>query len=540
MIEFMKKLLSPDTPELMSLSNMPELEVTKNRLVKQMEERERVESRLRKSHFELQKQVEELTAELTKCREFLKHEISERKWDEQLIQDYKAYANCIVENMREPFVILNSEMKVIMANRSFYRTFGQSAEETENRVFFDANDSQWNITNLRKAMEEVLYDKSEPQEIEVAHEFLLLGRKVMRINISRVHRKENSIDMLLLVIEDITAAQEMEANIISLRETIVNLYKKNRLESIISKITQCLHQSINLQEVLDNAVNSIGENIDSADYIAIYMVEGKEAVMKSHKGLPDWAIEELEKITYPRGFIWKAIVEGVQVYCADTENAKGIEPVDKKMDIKSYMYMPLQSEGSTIGAISIKSLQVNPMGDEEINLVETVKKELETSIKNAQQAETLRKADQHYTRTSGKLETRVKTLTEELRKANERIISETRERKRLEEELKSSATELENSKHELENLIYVLSHDLKEPLKKIQASCSHLEEKNGKTLKSDAFKYVKQIDNAVKKMQSPIHDLETRYETVSKNQHGNGNGRDTSLTSPSLKMKKCS
>ncbi|MGH7889377.1 MAG: GAF domain-containing protein, partial [Thermodesulfobacteriota bacterium] len=387
---------------------------------------------------------------------------------------------------------------------------------------------------------EVLYDKSEPQEIEVAHEFPNLGRKVMRINVSRVHRKENSTDMLLLAIEDITAVKEMEENIKTLRETIVHLYQKNRYESIVSKVAQSLHQSINLQEVLDNAVSIISENIDSVDYIAIYMVEGKEAVMKSHKGLPDWAIEGLGKITYPRGFIWKAIVEGTQVYCADIENDRVIEPTDKKMDIKSYMYMPLKSEGNTIGVISIKSLRVNPMGDEEINLVETLKKELETSIKNTQESETLRKSDQHYAKTNGELATRVKSLTEELRKANERIISETRERKRLEEELKSSATELKDSKHELENFIYVVSHELKEPLKKIQASCSHLEEKNGKALKSDGCKYLRQIDNAVKKMQSPIHDLETRYQTATKDQHNNGNGRNSSLTSPSLKVKKCS
>lgn len=393
MLEFMKKLLTPDTPNLINMSKMPELEVTKNRLVKQMEERERVESRLRKAHYELQKQVEELTAELSKCREFLRHEISERQWDEQLIQDYRAYTNSVTDLIREPFVVLNSDMNVIMANRSFYQTFGHSAVETINRDFFEVNDNQWNIMSLRKVVEEVLYDKSESQEIEVDHEFSTIGRKAMRINVSRVHRKENSTDMLLLAIEDVTERKEMEENIKNLRETIVQLYKKHRYETIVNKTIQSIHQSINLQEVLDNAVNSISENIDGVDYISIYLVEGKEAVMKSHKGLPDWFVERSGSITYSRGYLWKAIIEGNPIYCGDIDNDSHVDPVDKKMDIKSHLFMPLQPEGNTIGVINIKSLQVNALGEEALNLIETIKKQLETAIRNAQQAETFRKLD---------------------------------------------------------------------------------------------------------------------------------------------------
>lgn len=213
MIEFVKKLLTPDIPNFRKMPNMPELEVPKNKLQKQIEERERVENRLRKAHYELQKQVEELTLELSKCREFLRHEISERKWDEQLIQDYRAYANTVTDIMWEPFVVLNSDMKVMTANRSFYQTFGLSPEETENRVFFEVNENQWNIMRLREVMEKVLYEKSESQEIEVDHRFPTIGRKVMRVAVRPLHRKENSTDMLILAIQDVTERKEMEENI---------------------------------------------------------------------------------------------------------------------------------------------------------------------------------------------------------------------------------------------------------------------------------------------------------------------------------------
>jgi hypothetical protein len=80
--------------------------------------------------------------------------------------------------------------------------------------------------------------------------------------------------------------------------------------SIIGTVTRSVHESINLQGFLENAVKSMHKNIKEADYISIYLVEGKEAVMKANKGYPDWFIERVARIPYLRGAIWKTIMEG--------------------------------------------------------------------------------------------------------------------------------------------------------------------------------------------------------------------------------------
>ena len=209
MLEIVKKILTPNTP---NFRNIQEAQAVKNKLEKQMEEHARVESRLRKAHYELQKQVEELTIELSKCREFLRHEMSERKGDEQLLEDYRTYADAVTDTMWEPFVVLDSDMKVMTANRSFYQTFGLCPEDTENCVFFELREDEWNIMSLREVMEKVLHEKTESQEIEIDHEFPTVGRKVMRVAIRMLHRKENSTDMLILAIQDVTERKEIEEN----------------------------------------------------------------------------------------------------------------------------------------------------------------------------------------------------------------------------------------------------------------------------------------------------------------------------------------
>ncbi|MCH7927138.1 MAG: GAF domain-containing protein [Candidatus Dadabacteria bacterium] len=73
------------------------------------------------------------------------------------------------------------------------------------------------------------------------------------------------------------------------------LTRKSRYEEIIRSVTQSIHQSINLQDVLENAAEAMNKNIDIASNVAIFMAEGKEAVLKSYKGFPRWFMNRLKK-----------------------------------------------------------------------------------------------------------------------------------------------------------------------------------------------------------------------------------------------------
>ena len=51
-------------------------------------------------------------------------DISERRRAERAVQDALAYAENIIATLRHPFlVVLDKDLRVVTANRSFYRTF---------------------------------------------------------------------------------------------------------------------------------------------------------------------------------------------------------------------------------------------------------------------------------------------------------------------------------------------------------------------------------------------------------------------------------
>jgi two-component system CheB/CheR fusion protein len=120
-------------------------------------------------------------------------------------------AQAIVATVREPLVILDAGLRVVTANRSFYRTFQVTPEETERRFLFDLGNRQWNIPRLQTLLEEILPQDNTVEDFEVEQDFENIGRRTMLLNARRVLSAAGQPAMILLAIEDITEQKQLEA-----------------------------------------------------------------------------------------------------------------------------------------------------------------------------------------------------------------------------------------------------------------------------------------------------------------------------------------
>jgi PAS domain S-box-containing protein len=120
-------------------------------------------------------------------------------------------AQAIVETVREPLLVLSGELRVKSANRSFYRTFQVSPEETENRRLYELGNHQWDIPKLRELLEDILPEDGQIHDFEVEHDFPNVGRRAMLINARRLCQREPATELILLAIEDITERKRMKS-----------------------------------------------------------------------------------------------------------------------------------------------------------------------------------------------------------------------------------------------------------------------------------------------------------------------------------------
>ena len=155
------------------------------------------------------------------------------------------FAEAIVETVREPLVILNQNLQVMKANKTFYETFQSAREETEGRLIYDLGNGQWNIPKLRELLENILPAHSTFRDFEVTHEFEHVGRKVMLLNASEIFNPNAQARTILLAIEDVTDRKQAEE---ALRTTNAEL--QHFAYALTHDLQEPLRMVVNFTELL--------------------------------------------------------------------------------------------------------------------------------------------------------------------------------------------------------------------------------------------------------------------------------------------------
>ena len=120
------------------------------------------------------------------------------------------YIRTVIDTTREPFLILDADLRVLSANKTFYRFFHSTRKATEVTLIYELGDGQWDIPALRKLLEKILPKATHFTEYEVDHEFPLVGRRILLLNARRIYATHSKVPIILLAMEDITTRKELE------------------------------------------------------------------------------------------------------------------------------------------------------------------------------------------------------------------------------------------------------------------------------------------------------------------------------------------
>lgn len=129
------------------------------------------------------------------------------------IGDGRALAQAIVDTVREPLLVLDKDLRVVTASRSFYLTFRVNRQETQGRLLYALGDGQWDIPGLRALLEKIVPEHAVLEGYEVDHEFPEIGRRIMLLNARKVFYQGDTHTTLLLAIEDVTERRAAEREV---------------------------------------------------------------------------------------------------------------------------------------------------------------------------------------------------------------------------------------------------------------------------------------------------------------------------------------
>lgn len=184
-----------------------------------MKDHDRTKEELLEEIRELRQALKEIEATQTECKRALAD-----------VQAAHRYAEDIIATIREPLLVLDADLKVLSANRSFYAAFTAKPEDTIGSYIYDLGNRQWDIPGLRVLLESVLPQNTYFDNFAVEHEFPAIGHKIMMLNARQVHRQEAGKRMILLAIEDITKFTQLQRE----RKNILSMFAHDMKNPVLA------------------------------------------------------------------------------------------------------------------------------------------------------------------------------------------------------------------------------------------------------------------------------------------------------------------
>ena len=108
----------------------------------------------------------------------------------------------VVATVREPLLVLDATLRVVLANSAFYSTFQVTPDATQGQLLYELGNRQWDIPALRNLLKKIISHDIVFNDFEVKHSFETIGQRTLRLNARRIFGEPGLDELILLAIEE--------------------------------------------------------------------------------------------------------------------------------------------------------------------------------------------------------------------------------------------------------------------------------------------------------------------------------------------------
>ena len=378
-------------------------------------------------------------------------DITEAKQNSKLIQVQKEELDVIVNNSSLG-IALTQFGQIVRTNAKFQHMLGFSESKLNTFTIKDLSfpeDYPASKTNVKKM------NAGEIDNFVITKRYKKKDGSVIwaKTNVNAVRDKNRNIKYQVALIEDITLDRE-----------------KTLIIDLVNNLTKSILGKTDINEIAWEIVNNIAEYLDSDDCV-IYLVDHQKETLEQIAAYGDKLSDKktiINRLMLPigTGIVGNVVKSGKSELIKDTSKDDRYIIDDKRRF--SEITIPILSNGKVIGVIDSEHKDKNYYTKEHIKTLESISSLVAIKLRTALSI---------------------------------------REREKAEKRNINLLEELEKSNDELQEYAHIVSHDLKSPLRSIDALVSWIKEDNKAVLDNVSLQNFGLIETTLEKMEQLISDI---------------------------------
>ena len=174
------------------------------------------------------------------------------------IEDVRSLAQIVVETVREPLLVLDNSLTILVASSSFHKSFQIRPGDTSGTSLFSLDGGAWDIPALHDLLERALVDQEVVEGFPVEQAFPRIGPRIFLLHARKVLGTNDGHALILLGFEDITdrRAIEREKRLLQLRTDDLLRQKEVLLAEMQHRIVNSLQIIASILMLKARAVTS--------------------------------------------------------------------------------------------------------------------------------------------------------------------------------------------------------------------------------------------------------------------------------------------
>lgn len=387
-------------------------------------------------------------------------DITEAKRTAKLIEDQRQELDVIVQNSSFG-VVLTQNGQILRTNETIQKALGYTKEELLERTIKDVSLKE--DYPLSKAYITKM-DAGEIDNFVIDKRYRKKDNSILwaKTNVNAVRDKTGTIKYQVAIIEDITQERE--------RSLIINM---------INEVAKSLLGKVDIYDIALEITNNIATYLNTEDCVIYIVDQEKETVEQiaayGEKVTNDGVIINKMSIPIGEGIVGTVAKTGKPELIANTDLDKRY--VTDTIKRHSELVVPILSDDKVIGIIDSEHSQKNYFTQKHLETLQNVASLVSMQLKSA---------------------------------------INLRERQKAENQNKALLKELEKNNNELQEYAHIVSHDLKSPLRSIEALTTWIKEDNKEKLDEASLKNFSLIEMTLEKMEQLISDI-LKYSSIGSN-----------------------